>query len=142
VCLRAPDPAAPPVIEHQLLGNDDDVEQLVEGMAIARRIMRQHPVAPHVLAERRPGPDFESKEAMRAYVRLASISMFHPIGTAKIGTADDPEAVVDADLRLRGIDGLWVADASVMPTIPQGNTNATAIMIGDKAADHILKTAG
>ncbi|WEK45952.1 MAG: FAD-dependent oxidoreductase [Candidatus Andeanibacterium colombiense] len=142
VSLRSPDPSAPPLIEHQLLGNDDDVEQLVEGMAIARRIMRQQPITGHVLAERRPGPEFESKEALRDYVRLASISMFHPVGTAKIGQADDPDAVLDAELRLRGIDGLWVADASVMPTIPQGNTNATAIMIGDKAADHILRTAG
>lgn len=142
VSLRAPDPSAPPLIEHELLGGDDDVEQLVEGMAIARRIMRQRPISPHVLAEHRPGPDFESKEALRDYVRLASISMFHPVGTAKIGTADDPEAVLDADLRVRGIEGLWVADASVMPTIPQGNTNATAIMIGDKAADHVLRTIG
>jgi len=142
VSLRSPDPAAAPVIEHQLLGSDDDVEQLVEGVAIARRVMRQHPIAPHVLAERRPGPDFETKETLRDYVRLASISMFHPIGTAKIGTAEDPDAVLDPELRVRGIDGLWVADASVMPTIPQGNTNATAIMIGDKASDHVLRTGG
>jgi choline dehydrogenase-like flavoprotein len=67
--------------------------------------------------------------------------MFHPVGTAKMGAAEDPLAVVDPDLRVRGVEGLWVADASIMPTIPQGNTNATAIMIGDKASDHVLKTA-
>ncbi len=139
VSLRAPDPSAPPLIEHQLLGGDDDVEQLVEGIALARRIMRQRAISPHVLQEIRPGADFESKEALRDYVRLASMSMFHPVGTAKIGADSDPEAVLDADLRVRGVRGLWVADASVMPTIPQGNTNATSIMIGDKAADHILR---
>ncbi len=140
VSLRAPDPSAPPVIEHQLLGNDDDVEQLVEGIALARRIMRQRSIMSHVLSETRPGADFESKEALRDYVRLASMSMFHPVGTAKIGRDDDPQAVLDEDLRVRGISGLWVADASVMPTIPQGNTNATSIMIGDKAADHVLRS--
>lgn len=140
ISLRGPDPAAPPLIEHQLLGDDEDVEQLVEGIAIARRIMRNKAIGGHVLAEQRPGPAVESKELLRDYVRMASMSMFHPVGTAKIGKADDPDAVLDPDLRLRGIDGLWVADASVMPTIPQGNTNATAIMIGDKAADHVLKT--
>lgn len=140
VSLRSGDPAAAPVIEHQLLGDDDDVEQLVEGIALARRIMRQRSMESHVLHEVRPGADFESKEALRDYVRLASMSMFHPVGTAKIGPDGDPDAVLDADLRLRGVSGLWVADASVMPTIPQGNTNATSIMIGDKAADHILRT--
>ena len=142
VSLRAPDASAPPVIEHQLLGGDEDVEQLVEGIAIARRIMHQRAIARHVLAENRPGPELDSKEALRDYVRLASMSMFHPVGTAKIGKADDSDAVLDPDLRVRGIEGLWVADASAMPTIPQGNTNATAIMIGDKAADHIARTAG
>jgi hypothetical protein len=70
---------------------------------------------------------------------MASIPLYHPVGTAKIGRADDPQAVVDADLAVIGVDGLWVADASVMPTLPAGNTNATAIMIGDKGADHVLK---
>jgi choline dehydrogenase len=64
--------------------------------------------------------------------------MFHPVGSAKMGAPDDPEAVVGPDCRLRGIDGLWVADASIMPTIPQGNTNATAIMIGERASDLVL----
>ncbi len=142
VSLRAPDPAAPPVIEHQLLGDDDDVEQLVEGIKIARRIMRQSAMESHVLQESRPGPDCDSKDHLRAYVRQAAMSLFHPVGTARIGPAGDPAAVLDADLAVRGMAGLWVADASVMPVIPQGNTNATAIMIGDKAADHILRAAG
>jgi choline dehydrogenase len=64
--------------------------------------------------------------------------MFHPVGTAKMGDKDDPAAVVGPDCALRGVTGLWVADASIMPTIPQGNTNATAIMIGERASDLVL----
>jgi len=142
VSLRSPDPAAPPVIDYRLLGSDDDVEQIAEGLEIARRIMQQPAIAPLVTAENRPGPALDDREKLREYVRLATISMFHPVGTAKIGADGDPDAVLDADLRLRGVAGLWVADASVMPTIPQGNTNATSIMIGDKAADHVLATLG
>jgi choline dehydrogenase len=91
-----------------------------------------------VTGEVRPGAQLESREALGHYVRAATIPMFHPVGTAKMGAADDLEAVVGPDCKLRGIDALWVADASIMPTIPQGNTNATAIMIGERASDLIL----
>jgi choline dehydrogenase len=135
--LRSPDPDAAPLIEHRLLGEEDDAAQLVEGLEIARRIMAQPAIAPHVTAELRPGRAADSREALRGYVGAATIPMFHPVGTAKMGAADDPLAVVGPDCALRGIDGLWVADASIMPTIPQGNTNATAIMIGERASDLI-----
>ena len=121
-----------------MIGDEDDVEQLVDGLEIARRIMAQPAIARHVTAEVRPGAQLDSREALGHYVRAATIPMFHPVGTAKMGAVDDPEAVVGPDCRLRGIDGLWVADASIMPTIPQGNTNATAIMIGERASDLIL----
>jgi choline dehydrogenase-like flavoprotein len=88
---------------------------------------------------RRPGADIASREALGFYVRAATIPMFHPVGTAKMGRTDDPAAVVRPDCRVRGLDGLWVADASIMPAIPQGNTNATAIMIGERASDLILE---
>lgn len=138
--LRGPDPAAPPLIEHQLLGSDDDVEQLVEGLGIARRIMRQAAIAPLVKAEQRPGYEADTQEQLRDYVRTWTMSMYHPVGTAKMGADDDPLAVLDPGLALREIKGLWVADASVMPAIPQGNTNATCIMIGEKAADLVGRT--
>jgi choline dehydrogenase len=141
ISLRSANSSDKPKIEHQLLGSEDDVAQLVEGLEIARRVMGQPAIAPLVTGEVRPGAGAASTEALVAYVRAATIPMFHPVGTAKMGAADDPLAVVDPDLRVRGVDGLWVADASIMPTIPQGNTNATAIMIGDKASDHVLKTA-
>jgi choline dehydrogenase len=138
ISLRANDPDTPPMIEHLLLGDEDDVEQLVEGLEIARRIMAQPAIAPQVTSEIRPGADLATRDQLGFYVRAATIPMFHPVGTAKMGATDDPHAVVGPDCRVRGLDGLWVADASIMPTIPQGNTNATAIMIGERASDLIL----
>ncbi|MXO59330.1 FAD-dependent oxidoreductase [Altererythrobacter salegens] len=136
--LRRADPDAPPLIRHRLLGEGDDLEQLIDGLEIARRIMDQPAIAGDVTGEVRPGRELDSREALGHYARAATIPMFHPVGTAKMGAKDDPEAVVGPDCRLRGLDGLWVADASIMPTIPQGNTNATAIMIGERASDLIL----
>jgi choline dehydrogenase len=138
ITLRANDPDASPMIEHLLLGDEDDVEQLIDGLEIARRIMAQPAIAPQVTSEVRPGEELATREQLGFYVRAATIPMFHPVGTAKMGAADDPQAVVGPDCRVRGLDGLWVADASIMPTIPQGNTNATAIMIGERASDLIL----
>ncbi len=138
ISLRSPDPADKPKIEHQLLGDEDDVAQLVEGLRIARKVARQPALAPMVTDEVRPGAAATGKQALTGYVRAATIPMFHPVGTAKMGGAKDRQAVVGPDLRLHGIERLWVADASVIPTIPQGNTNATAIMIGEKASDLIL----
>ncbi|MGZ3172352.1 MAG: GMC family oxidoreductase, partial [Croceibacterium sp.] len=138
ITLRSADPDAPPRIEHLLLGDEDDVEQLIDGLEIARKIMAEPAIAPQVTSEVRPGAELATREQLGFYVRAATIPMFHPVGTAKMGAADDPSAVVGPDCRVRGIDGLWVADASIMPTIPQGNTNATAIMIGERASDLIL----
>ena len=138
IALRSADPDAPPLIEHRLLGHEDDAQQLVEGLEIARRIMGQPAIAGEVTAEIRPGPAAGDREALRGYVGAATIPMFHPVGTARMGAADDPAAVVTPDCRVHGLDGLWLADASIMPTIPQGNTNATAIMIGERASDLLL----
>lgn len=139
ISLRSADADAPPLIEHRLLGDEDDAAQLVEGLEIARKIMAQPAIAPHVTAEIRPGAAADSREALRGYVGAATIPMFHPVGTAKMGALNDPMAVVGPDCRLRGVEGLWVADASIMPTIPQGNTNATSIMIGERASDLVLQ---
>jgi choline dehydrogenase len=137
VRLRSADPLAPPVIRHQLLGNDDDVEQIVEGVQLARRIMAQPEVARFVTAEVRPGAGVRD-DGLRAFVRMATIPLYHPVGTCAIGKRD-AGGVLDPDLRVHGVDGLWVADASVMPSLPAGNTNATSIMIGDKGAAHVLR---
>ena len=138
VSLRSADPDAPPLIEHHLLGSADDAAQLVEGLRIARKIMAQPAIAGEVTGEVRPGAAADSDEALTGYVRAATLPMYHPVGTARMGAADDPQAVVDPACAVRGIAGLWVADASIMPTIPQGNTNATSIMIGERASDLVL----
>ncbi|KFL46023.1 choline dehydrogenase [Sphingobium sp. ba1] len=140
ITLRSADPLAPPVIAHQQLSSKDDIDQIVEGIAIARDILRQPAVAPFIKGELRPGAAMTDPAQLRDYVRMASIPLYHPVGTAKMGRRDDPMAVVDSDLKLIGVEGLWVADASIMPTLPQGNTNATAIMIGDKGSDHVIRT--
>ncbi|MEO6153247.1 MAG: GMC family oxidoreductase N-terminal domain-containing protein [Croceibacterium sp.] len=138
VTLRSADPDVAPMIEYPLLGNEDDAAQLVEGLELARRIMAEPAISPQVTGELRPGVAVDGHEALRGYVGAATIPMFHPVGTVKMGASDDPAAVVGPDCAVRGIAGLWVADASIMPTIPQGNTNATAIMIGERASDLIL----
>ncbi|MEH3107003.1 MAG: GMC family oxidoreductase N-terminal domain-containing protein [Sphingomonas fennica] len=138
VTLRAPDPKAPPVITHQLLGEEDDLTQMVEGFAIARRIMAQPAIARYVRSEVRPATAEEDAEGLRMMARMTSTTFYHPVGTCRMG--QDDMAVVDPDLRVRGVDGLWVADASIMPALVAGNTNATAIMIGDKGSAHVLKT--
>lgn len=139
ISLRSADPFAPPKIEHRQLGSDDDIDQIVEGIGIARSILNATPIAAHIKGELRPGAVLNDPDQLRGYVRMASIPLYHPVGTARMGLADDLQAVVDADLALIGVEGLWVADASVMPSLPAGNTNATAIMIGDKGADHVLR---
>jgi choline dehydrogenase len=138
ITLRAADPQAAPVIRHALLGDDDDLEQLAEGLALARRIAQQVPLAPHVKHERAPFPELKTHEELRDFARAASMCMYHPAGTCRMGT--DANAVVDPQLRVRGVQGLWVADASVIPALPAGNINATVVMIGEKAADHVKET--
>jgi len=137
--LRSPDPLAPPVIRHQLLGVEDDLDQIVEGLKVARSVMAHPAMRGYVSTEVRPGPGVED-EPLRQFARMASIPLYHPVGTCRMGSG--AEAVVGADLRVHGVEGLWIADASAMPSLPVGNTNATSIMIGDMGADHVLRAAG
>jgi choline dehydrogenase len=136
VDLRSADPHAPPLIRHELLGVEGDVEKLARGVEIGREILTRPSIAKYMVEEVRPSPAVTGA-GLRDYVRMAAIPLYHPVGTCRMG--QDDMAVVGPDLAVHGISGLWVADASVMPTIPVGNTNATAIMIGDKGADHVLK---
>jgi len=138
ISLRGNDPDAPPLIEHQLLGAAEDKAQLIEGLKIARTIMAQAALAGAVPTEVRPGSQADSDEALAGYVGLATLPMYHPVGTAKMGAEGDPMAVVGPDCAVIGVQGLFVADASIMPTIPQGNTNATSIMIGERASALVL----
>ncbi|SOE17009.1 choline dehydrogenase [Hoeflea halophila] len=126
-----------PLIHPNYLSTPLDQQTIVEGIRLARRICRHAPVADLIIKEHAPGnavPD-EDFEGLLNWARDTSTTIYHPTGTCKMG--QDPMAVVDERLRVRGIDGLRVADASIMPSIVSGNTNAPAIMIGEKASDMI-----
>lgn len=140
ITLRSADPTAPPVIRHNLLEDPNDVDQIIEGIAVVRSIMAQSPIAGMIVSEVKPGRSVDDREAMQAFVRSHAMSLFHPIGTCRMGA--DEASVVDPNLKVRGLDRLWVADCSIMPSHVGANTNATAIMIGDKGADHVLAGLG
>jgi choline dehydrogenase-like flavoprotein len=133
--LHSGDPGAKPRILTNTLAEDEDVRALVAGMKLAREIAAAEPLAEATAREIFPGPDVTSDEDLAADLRRRVELLYHPVGTCKMGSGED--AVVDAELRVRGVEGLRVADASVMPVIPGGNTNAPAIMIGERAADLI-----
>jgi len=112
---------------------------LLEGMAQTRRIFASPALAAHSLGETLPGPAAEGAEALRQFAREQGNTIYHPVGTCKMGS--DSEAVVDDRLRVHGINGLRVADASIMPEIINANTNSPSIMIGEKSSDMVLAEA-
>lgn len=128
-------PQGAPDIDLGLLREDADIERLLKGVKLARSILAQGPMARHGLSEVVPGDAVTDDTALRAYIRSQARTVYHPVGTCAMGTGAD--AVVDPALRVRGLRGLRVVDASIMPRIVSGNTNAPAIMIGEKAADLI-----
>lgn len=135
--LDGPDPKSYVKIHPNYLATETDQRTIVDGVNIARKIARHDPLAGKISEEFRPDQslDMEDYEATLNWARSNSSSIYHPTGTCKMG--DGPDAVVDAKLRVHGIDGLRVADCSIMPEIVSGNTNAPAIMIGEKASDLI-----
>lgn len=133
--LRSADPLAPPVIDYSLLDSEDDVAQLREAVRLTRKIFNSKKFSHYFVDERLPGEELESDEQIDDYIRETSGLMFHPCGSCKMG--QDEMAVVDENLQVRGLKGLWVADASIFPTVPAGNINATCIMVGEKAASLI-----
>ena len=137
LALRSPDPLDPPLIQPNYLASEADLDVLVQGIKIARSLARAQAFAPFIGAAIQPGEAVQSDADIRAYIRASASPVYHPVGTCKMGL--DPLAVVDPQLRVYGVEGLRVADASIMPTIVNGNTNAPAIMIGEKLAE-ILKT--
>ncbi|WP_428674244.1 GMC family oxidoreductase [Reyranella sp.] len=135
--ITSPDPRRPPAITFNFLSAPVDAELTVKAIRIARSIMTAPAMKALQLTEQAPGPDRQTPEAIIDWVKAAGETTYHPVGTCKMGT--DPMAVVDARLRVHGIKGLRVADASIMPTLTSGNTNAPSIMIGEKAADMVLE---
>jgi len=139
VMARSNDPLARPAIRPNYLSAASDVRALLAGTSHARRIFAAPPLAQYSAAETMPGADIQSEEALTAFLRHAGTNLHHPVGTCRMG--EDPMAVVDSRLRVRGLGGLRVIDASVMPTVTTGNTNAPTIMIGEKGAAIIREDA-
>ena len=137
VTLTSRDPKQAPRIRQNFLARPQDWATLRAGVQLARDIGRQTPLAPFVASEIGPGPGCRSDAEVDAYIRATAITVHHPLGTCKMGTDKDPDAVVDAECKVRGVDGLRVVDASIMPDLVGGNINAPVIMIAEKAADLI-----
>jgi choline dehydrogenase len=135
VRLASADPQAAPLIDPGLLREGRDVDRLEEALAIVRQAGAGPELAPVRLAEMWPGPQMRTRTGVRGYLRRRVGSYYHPAGSCRMGA--DPGAVVDAQLRVRGVAGLRVADASVMPTIPNAPLNATVLAIAERAADLI-----
>jgi len=136
VTLRSADPADNPVVDPNYLSAPEDVKVLVEAVKLARQIASTNAFSTFGKAEMVPGPDASTDEALEGFVRAAATTIWHPAGTCKMGK--DDRAVVGPDLKVRGVEGLRVADASVMPTVTGGNTNVPSALIGAKAAELIL----
>jgi choline dehydrogenase-like flavoprotein len=132
--LRNPDPLAPPVIDFGLLSDPEGIDASVlwEGVRLSRKIAATSPLAEENAGELRPGASAESDSELLAYASAELQTVYHPTSTCRMGS--DRSAVVDAQLRVRGVDGLWVADASVMPSVPRGHPNAVVAMIAERAA--------
>ena len=139
VRLKSRDPLAAPEIRFNFLRSEYDMQAMITGIRIARRIATQRALKTLVIEEVLPGPTITTDEQLAAEVRRRGVSNLHPVGTCSMGHG--PNAVVDPALRVHGIRGLRVADASIMPSIIAGNTNAPTIMIAEKASEMILADA-
>jgi choline dehydrogenase/4-pyridoxate dehydrogenase len=135
--LVSADPATPPRIRQNFLATDNDRKALRTGLRIARDVCHQMPMRPFMEGEIAPGVRADSDADLDAHIRQNGITVHHPLGTCKMGLASDPLAVVDAELRVFGIENLRVVDGSVMPDLVGANINAPIIMIAEKAADYI-----
>ncbi|MFZ5541129.1 MAG: GMC family oxidoreductase, partial [Pseudomonadota bacterium] len=134
VRIKSADPRAAPAIHCRYLATDEDRKVAVDSLRLARRIAAQPALARYRPEEFLPGPAAQSHEDLARAAGDIGTTIFHPVGTCKMGRADDPLAVVDSRLRVRGVAALRVVDASVMPTITSGNTNSPTLMIAERAA--------
>ncbi|MEX0954948.1 MAG: choline dehydrogenase [Rhizobiaceae bacterium] len=139
ITLHSADPQDKPRIRANYLQSDFDLHTMIAGIRMTREIISQKAFGPYRGNELAPGPAIDDDAELESWLRATAMTTFHPVGTCKMG--NDPMAVVDARLKIHGIEGLRVADASIMPIISSGNTNAPAIMIGERASDFILKEA-
>jgi choline dehydrogenase len=133
VWLRSADPQAKPRIVTNTLSEPDDVASLLAGVRLARRIAAEDPLREVIVKELKPGAGCEEDGDLEADLRRRLMLIYHPVGTARMSDTH-PQAVVDSQLRVHGLEGLRVIDASIMPTITSGNTNSPTIMIAEKGA--------
>ena len=134
VQLASNDPSAKPIVHNQLYSEPEDMRRMIEGLRLTLEICGQPAMKPYC-AEAFTTPEGDSDEALRAHVARTTYLVYHPVGTCRMG--EDADAVVDEQLRVNGLEGLRVVDASVMPTVPRGNTNAPTIAVAERAADLI-----
>jgi choline dehydrogenase-like flavoprotein len=137
VRLASADPLAPPRVDPQFFGDPDDLRSTISALRYAREVLATSPVKEMVARELLPGPAASSDDDFASHCRRTVKTNYHPVGTCRMGRANDPSAVVAPDLRVIGVAGLRIVDASIMPTIPSGNTNAPVLAIADKAVDII-----
>jgi choline dehydrogenase len=142
VRIRSPRHDDAPAILANYLSSDADRLVAAQSLRVTRRIVGMPALARYAPMEIRPGVQYQSDDELARLAGDIGTTIFHPVGTCKMGRADDPRAVVDARLRVHGVAGLRVADASVMPTITSGNTNAPTMMIAERAAAWMLDGAG
>jgi choline dehydrogenase len=138
--VRSANPHVPPAIKFNFLADRIDQQCMVDGFKIVRRIGEQRALDPYRGEEVVPGADVQTEAEVLDFIRQNSQTAYHPIGTCRMGPSG-PSTVVDNKLKVHGIEGLRVADASIFPTMPSGNTNAPSIMVGERAADLIKQTA-
>lgn len=141
VTLKSPDFKVPPAIAPNYLSTDEDKKVAADSLRVTRRIMAQPAMASFEPEEFKPGVQYQSDEALAKLAGDIASTIFHPVGTTRMGREDDPMAVVNSQLQVRGIRGLRVVDAGVMPTITSGNTNSPTLMIAEKAAHWMAKDA-
>lgn len=138
ITLRGKDAATAPKIQFNYMAHQQDWDDFRRAIRLTREIFATDPMTNFVDHEIQPGDDAQSDDAIDAVIREHAESAYHPCGTARIGRRDDPMSVVDPENRVIGVNGLRLADSSIFPLIPNGNLNAPSIMVGEKAADHIL----
>ena len=138
VHIRSADYRQAPAIDPNYLSTADDRKVAADSLRVTREIARQPALACYQPQEIKPGPDYQDDEQLAHAAGDIGSTIFHPVGTARMGRVDDPQAVVDPHLRVIGVQGLRVVDASVMPRITSGNTNSPTLMIAEKAARWIL----
>lgn len=139
VHVQSTDPFEAPLVQPNYLDHENDRRVLIDGMRLARELLKTQPLAQYSEGESMPGVQVERDDEMMDYIRRYGVSSYHLNGSARMGPASDPANVVDAQLRVHGLEGLRIVDASVMPNIVSANTNASTMMIAEKAAAMILK---